>query len=108
MADLYKELGSLINSSIKQDWSVAIVRITSSLRKMCKFECSFSKGNNQFDSFAFDDSHGFELGLAVFELQESMYPEHKWNRAVYTLERNGHFDMTFEWDQALHDEWDKA
>ena len=45
---------------------------------------------------------------SVFELQESMSPEHKWNKAVYSLERNGHFDMTFEWDQALQDEWDKA
>ncbi len=25
----------------------------------------------------------------------------KWNKAVYTLERNGHFDIDFEWDQAL-------
>ena len=30
-----------------------------------------------------------------------------WNRAVYTLDSNGHFDMTFEWDQSLQDEWDK-
>ena len=236
MSDLYKKLGKLINSSIKQDWSVAIVRITSSLRKMCKFECSFSKGNNLFDSFVFDDSDGFELGFAVFELQEAMYPQNTsgiapstrwrrtvistwnlygirhfrtngtrhsmfgffkkkkvgdksdmdemkeiysyigtvlnkgigkidwntiilnieaavgycgfdgtytdssqsihdldieipfemyekilhllelseknnfapWNRAVYTLEKNGHFDMEFIWDQALQDEWDKA
>ena len=32
----------------------------------------------------------------------------KWNKAVYTLEKNGHFDMTFEWDQTLQDEWDNA
>ena len=44
----------------------------------------------------------------VFELQESMFPEHKWNRAVYTLEKNGHFGMEFEWDQALQDEWEKS
>ena len=31
-----------------------------------------------------------------------------WNKAVYTLEKNGHFDMTFEWNQALQDEWDNA
>ena len=45
---------------------------------------------------------------SVFELQESMFPEHKWNRAVYTLEKSGHFDMEFEWDQALQDEWEKS
>ena len=32
----------------------------------------------------------------------------QWNKAIYTLEKNGHFDMTFEWDQALQDEWDNA
>ena len=31
-----------------------------------------------------------------------------WNRAVYTLEKNGHFDMEFEWDQELQDEWEKS
>ena len=31
-----------------------------------------------------------------------------WNKAVYTLEKNGHFDMTFECNQALQDEWDNA
>ena len=54
-----------------------------------------------------DDDLDIDLGECVFELQESMFPEHKWNRAVYTLEKNGHFDMEFEWDQALQDEWDK-
>ena len=48
------------------------------------------------------------MGKNVFELQESMYPNHKWNKAVYTLEKNGHFDITFEWNQALQDEWDNA
>ena len=27
---------------------------------------------------------------------------------IYTLEKDGHFDMTFEWDQDLQDEWDNA
>ena len=48
-----------------------------------------------------------DLMDSVFELQKSMSPEHKWNKAVYALEKNGHFDMTFEWNQALQDEWDK-
>ncbi|MBO6219427.1 MAG: hypothetical protein J6N81_07630 [Treponema sp.] len=51
---------------------------------------------------------GFYMGKNVFELQESMYPNHKWNKAVYTLEKNGHFDITFEWNLALQDEWDNA
>lgn len=54
-----------------------------------------------------DENYDEDLGENIFELQESMSPAHKWNKAVYTLEKNGHFDMTFEWDQTLQDEWDK-
>lgn len=55
-----------------------------------------------------DDDLDIDLGECVFELQESIFPEHKWNRAVYTLEKNGHFGMEFEWDQALQDKWEKS
>ena len=35
-----------------------------------------------------------DLGENVFALQESMSPEHKWNKAIYTLEKDGHFVYT--------------
>ena len=103
--DLYKELGNLIIDSIDVEWSIVIVKITSSLNKMCEFDCSYS---NDKINFYFDKVRGFFMGKNVFELQESMLPEHKWNRAVYTLEKNGHFDMEFKWDQELQDEWEKS
>ncbi len=31
----------------------------------------------------------------------------KWNRAVFTLEPQGKFEMEFIWDQELHDEIEK-
>lgn len=31
----------------------------------------------------------------------------KWNRAIFTLEPDGKFDMEFIWDQELHDEIEK-
>ena len=106
--DLYKELGNLIIDSIDVEWSIVIVKITSSLNKMCEFDCSYSNDKINFINFYFDKVRGFFMGKNVFELQESMLPEHKWNRAVYTLEKNGHFDMEFEWDQELQDEWKKS
>ncbi|EPF2929534.1 immunity protein YezG family protein [Vibrio navarrensis] len=31
-------------------------------------------------------------------------PNNKWNRAIFTLEPSGSFNIDFEWDQALADE----
>ena len=108
MADLYKELGNLIVETIDDEWKKVVIKITSSMNKMCIFDCSYSDNSENIRQFSFDKMKGFLMGKNVFELQESMSPEHKWNKAVYTLEKNGHFDMTFEWDQTLQDKWDNA
>ena len=108
MADVYKLLATAICESIEDEWEKATVKIESSLNKMCIFDCSYSDNFQNIRRFSFDKMKGFYMGKNVFELQESMSPEHKWNKAVYTLEKNGHFDITFEWNQALQDEWDNA
>ena len=115
--DLYKELGNLIVETIDDEWKKVVIKITSSMNKMCIFDCSYSvcifdcsysDNSENIRKFSFDKMKVFLMGKNVFALQESMSPEHKWNKAIYTLEKDGHFDMTFEWDQALQDEWDNA
>ena len=127
--DFYKDLGQAIQNNISDNWDTVIVKIESSLNKMCSFQAeytlsSFEKKELKFplltvntlmDSvFELQESmspeHKWNKAVYTLEknLQESMSPEHKWNKAVYTLEKNGHFDMTFEWDQTLQDEWDNA
>ena len=108
MADLYKELGNLIVETIDDEWKKVVIKITSSMNRMCIFDCSYSDNSENIRKFSFDKMKGFLMGKNVFALQASMSPEHKWNKAIYTLEKDGHFDMTFEWDQALQDEWDNA
>ena len=108
MADLYKELGNLIVETIDDEWKKVVIKITSSMNKMCIFDCSYSDNSENIRKFSFDKMKGFLMGKNVFALQASMSPEHKWNKAIYALEKDGHFDMTFEWDQALQDEWDNA
>lgn len=87
---------------------MVVIKITSSMNKMCIFDCSYFDSSQNIRNFSFDKMNGFIMGKNVFALQETMSPEHKWNKAVYTLEKNGHFDVTFEWGQALQDEWDNA
>lgn len=42
MADLYKELGNLIVETIDDEWKKVVIKITSSMNKMCIFDCSYS------------------------------------------------------------------
>ena len=81
--DFYKDLGQAIQNNISDNWDTVIVKIESSLNKMCSFQAEYT--------------------LSSFEKKELKFP-----LLTYTLEKDGHFDMTFEWDQALQDEWDNA
>lgn len=40
--DLYKELGNLIVETIDDEWKKVVIKITSSMNKMCIFDCSYS------------------------------------------------------------------
>ena len=106
--DLYQELGKAVQDNISGKWEKATVKIESSLNKMCSFQAEYTLSSFEKKELKFPLLTVNTLMDSVFELQESMSPEHKWNKAIYTLEKNGHFDMTFEWDQALQDEWDNA
>ncbi|MBQ3670309.1 MAG: hypothetical protein II921_02380 [Treponema sp.] len=109
MADVYKLLTDIICKSIDYEWEKAVVEIESSPKRMFSTNaCCYLKNGAKKAFELLDENSDEDLGEKVFELQESMYPNHKWNKAVYTLEKSGHFDMTFEWNQALQDEWDNA
>ena len=107
-SDLYKSLSKAIQKAVPRNWAKVTVKIESSLNVMCSFQSECLLSSNEKRELKFPVQTASDLIDAVFELQEAMCPEHKWNRAVYTLEKNGHFDMEFIWDQALQDEWDNA
>ena len=106
--DFYKDLGQAIQNNISDNWDTVIVKIESSLNKMCSFQAEYTLSSFEKKELKFPLLTVNTLMDSVFDLQASMSPEHKWNKAIYTLEKDGHFDMTFEWDQALQDEWDNA
>ena len=47
MADLYKELGNLIVETIDDEWKKVVIKITSSMNKMCIFDCSYSDNSEK-------------------------------------------------------------
>ena len=91
--DLYQELGKAVQDNISGKWEKVTVKIESSLKKMCSFQAEYTLSSFEKKELKFPL-------LTVNTLMDSV------NKAVYTLEKNGHFDMTFEWDQTLQDEWD--
>jgi len=89
--DLYEELRKLIVETLDDEWNKVVIKITSYMNKMCTFDCSYSDNSQNIKKFLFDKMKGFFMGKNVFELQEAMSPEHKWNIAIYTLEKKGSF-----------------
>ena len=107
LEDLYKIIGNELYSSLKSDWD--------------KIELNIECGDNHIGMNAIylingewkdnlDHDLTRETMLSIFDFHKNSEKNNfaPWNRAVYTLEKNGHFDMEFIWDQALQDEWDKA
>ena len=70
--DFYKELGNLIVETIDDEWKKVVIKITSSMNKMCIFDCSYSDNSENIRKFSFDKMKGFLMGKNVFELQETL------------------------------------
>ena len=106
--EIYKFVGEYLVSNIQsEDWEKIILNIEINDRYR-------GFDGDYFDCMGVGHDLGiifsFEFGKKIkefylFTKENNFAP---WNRAVYTLEKNGHFDMEFIWDQALQDEWDKA
>lgn len=107
MTDVYKLIANTICNSIDDDWEKAVVEIESSFNRMLSTSAHYIRKNGEEKAFELqDDDQEEDLGEIIFGLQESMFGKHKWNRAVFTLESNGKFNMDFKWDQELQDKWD--
>ena len=99
MTDVYKLIANMICNSINGKWDKAIVEIESSLGRMLSTNAYYFYNNEEKHAFELiEDNQSEDLGENVFALQESMSPEHKWNKAIYTLEKDGHFYIDVELD----------
>ena len=98
--DIYNSIAMGIIENIKTEWEKAHVFVEY-FEDSANFKGEYTlEGNTAFfevSDQAFDD---FE------ELNEitTQNSENKWNRAVFTLEPTGKFNIDFEWDQELADE----
>ena len=101
MNNNYEKIASLLLQQVSGGWN--------KIELNCEFfgdaaefdiECEHSDGQVK-------DLHG---GYNLFKEFEKLYkvttqnPKNNWNRAKFTLEPDGNFDIEFEWDQDLADE----
>lgn len=107
LEDLYKIIGNELYSSLKSDWDKIELNIECSddhIGMNAKYLINGEWKNNLDHDLTTDTM----LSIIDFHKDSEKNNFAPWNRAVYTLEKNGHFDMEFIWDQELQDRWDKA
>ena len=108
MKKIYAYIGKVLNKSIgKIDWNTITLNIKAAV-DYCGFDGTYTDSSQSVHDLDIDIPFEMDKKIALLlELSEKNNFA-SWNRAVYTLEKNGHFDMEFIWDQSLQDEWDKA
>jgi hypothetical protein len=99
--EIYMGIAEHLTSQLSEGW------------KECKIESEFFVDAAEFDvTYINSEDKILDLngGYNLFKLFKEMHvittenSENKWNRAVFTLEPTGKFNIDFEWDQELADE----
>ncbi len=98
--DIYQSLAFGITENINNTWEKATLSV------------EFFEDSADFkgEYFTHKTKKFFEVSDHAFDDFEELYklttenPVNKWNRAKFTLESTGDFNMEFEWDQELADE----
>ncbi|MCZ4243527.1 hypothetical protein [Pedobacter punctiformis] len=101
--EIYKSIAANINLVINEKWTKAVLYIEV-IGEMVSFTGSYFNVNEkkQLDVDEFD----FQLTFDLLELHKITTEDgrNKWNRAIFSLQFAGEFDMEFIWDQDLQDE----
>jgi hypothetical protein len=106
LPEIYDELGQKVLASLPDvDWAKAVLFIKR-LEKNVGFNGEYFLSDGERVSM--DIQMDYQTAKAVMKLHEitSTMNDTKWNRAVYTLNADHSFNLTFEWDQELQDRVD--
>ncbi|MBU2894362.1 antitoxin YezG family protein [Colwellia sp. D2M02] len=99
--DIYMGIAQHLIAQLNDSW------------KECKIETEFFEDAAEFDvTYVSTRNETIDLtaGYNLFKLFKELHKittensDNKWNKAKYTLEPTGKFNIDFEWDQELADE----
>lgn len=102
--EIYQSVAENINSVIKEEWKNAElhIEVLGQMISNTGTYINYSGETKQIDV----DELDFELTFDLLDLQKitTEGSSNKWNKAIFTLTREGKFDMEFIWNQELQDE----
>ncbi|NTS77887.1 DUF600 family protein [Catenovulum sp. SM1970] len=101
--EIYLEIVQKMVSSINDVWTEASINFEY-LGDSAEYNGRYLKTDNKIQQYQ------FKVGYQTYKLFKQLHhittenSENKWNRAKFTLEPSGKFNIDFEWDQDLADE----
>ena len=108
--DFYHQIGQILVDEMEKEnieWTKIVFEYEVS-ENYCSYGGIYTNGKNE--EFRLEDLEipymigDVIIGLYEYTKENNFTP---YNRAAFTLESNGHFNMDFKWDQELQDKWDK-
>ncbi|SEG71467.1 immunity protein YezG family protein [Paenibacillus sp. UNC499MF] len=101
---IYESIVTNISTVINGEWVKAKLDIEV-IGEMVSFTGNYLSNKNETKQIDVDE-FDFQLTFDVLELHKITTEggNNKWNRAVFSVQPDGAFDMEFIWDQELQDE----
>lgn len=99
---IYNQIAQNIVNSIQEPWDEAFINFS--------YFGDSAKYQGKYATLLNKELKDFKVGYNSYVLFKELHnittedSENKWNKAKFTLKRNGEFNIDFEWDQDLADE----
>lgn len=102
---IYEKIGNNLVNCMNNNWDKIVLNIECN-GKMAGTTSKYLNDGKWIDNL--DRRLGADVLIEIIKLYEitKSLSFIKWNRAVFTLESSGDFNMDFKWDQELQDKWD--
>lgn len=105
MKEIPQILADAVSDSAKMDWLKAklIIKVLGgSVDKFLEFD--YVNGH-KVSEFLTDKGKVSRPVYDLHKLMNTENPKH-WNRLIFDIDSNGKFELNFEWDQSLQDEYE--
>ncbi len=100
--EIYESIAKTIIKELDNTWVKAVLNVEYH-QDAAKFKGIYRIKNSNTDSY-FKINHMLFDYFEELNLMTTQNQKNNWNRAKFTLEPDGNFDIEFEWDQGLADE----
>ena len=106
VSEIYNRIGQRIIDSIRSEWITAALQVeyVGSVKAFLEYKTDNGEVKNTILQDSFKNMRDIKELNAIMTAENN---KNKWNKAVFTVNPEGKFDMQFIWDQELQDEIEK-